>query len=384
VRALGELCDAGQPDAAAVLAEHAHRRADQAIGYVDDSDGWLTVVSERLAELHLRACTAGDPDPVELAGRLVDLELTSEPDGFHRAAATYAGVLGSEGLAEYRRRLEPGWQQLQSRTEGWSSQRFTLREAMVGVALASGDADGLIEVYRNDLTTPGVYLEIARALVAEGREDEAQAWARGGLQAFADRSWQTPPLREFLARLLRDRGESAAAVELFREAFHQAPSLAAYRRVLDEAGEDAATVKTRALETLTQRVEKRPQGDTGHADAGLSGVLVEILAYEGDTERAWQVATDHGCDRQMWLTLARAREHTHPLEAIGAYEPEAFAQIETTKNQAYRQAVDLLTRIRRLARQAGQPERFEDILRRVRDEHGRKRNMMKLIDQKGW
>jgi hypothetical protein len=111
---------------------------------------------------------------------------------------------------------------------------------------------------------------------------------------------------------------------------------------------------------------------------------VEILAYEGDTQRAWEVATDHGCDRQMWLTLARTREDAHPLDAIGVYEPEVFALIEAKKNATYRQAVDLLGRIRRLAGQADQPQRFEAALQRVRAEHGRKRNLMKLIDQKGW
>jgi tetratricopeptide (TPR) repeat protein len=379
---LGELCDASHPDAVAVLAEHAHRRADQAIGYVDDSDGWLTLISDRLTELHLRACTEGDTEPVELARRLVDLELTSELDGFHRAAATYAAILGDDGLAAYRRRLEPRWEQLQSQTEGWSSQRFTLREALAGVALAVGDPDELIEVYRHDLTTPGAYLAIAGTLAAAGREDEAETWAYEGLDAFADRSWQTPPLREFLAGLLRDRGEPSDAVELFWEAFDRSPSLVAYRRLLDEAGGDAATVAARALDTLTHRVGQ-PADDAGREDSA-SGVLVEILAFEGETERAWQVATDHGCDRRMWLTLARAREDAHPLDAIGVYEPEVFVQIEIKKNQAYRQAVAMLARIRRLARHADQPQRFEDILRRVRDEHGRKRNLMKLLDQKGW
>jgi uncharacterized Zn finger protein len=379
---LSELCDVGHPEAAALLAEHAHRRADEAIGYVDDSDGWLMAISERLAELHLRACDEGEPDPVELADRLVSLELTSELDGFHRAAATYADVLGLDGVAEYRRLVEPRWASLRSHTEGFSSQRFRLREAMVGVALATGDPDDLIEVYRHDLRTPDAYLEIARTLVAAGRDAEAEEWAREGLETFASRSWQTPPLREFLAGLLHDRGARSAAVELFWNAFVRAPSLAAYRRLLDEAGDDAPAMRDRALEELTGRLDQ--PADDARGASRPSSVLVEILAYEGEVERAWQVATEHGCDRQLWLTLARAREDTHPLDAVGVYEPEGFALIEMKKNATYRQAVDLLSRIRRLARQAEQPERFEEILQRVRAEHGRKRNLMKLIDQKGW
>lgn len=380
---LDELREAGHPEPAALLAEHAHRCADEAIGSVDDSDGWLMGISERLAELHFQACTESEPDPVELAGRLVALELTSELDGFHRAAAIYAGVLGPNGVAEYRRLVEPRWDEVSGHTEGWSSQRFSLREAMVGVALATGDPDDLIAVYRHDLRTPDVYLEIARSLVAAGRDAEAESWAHEGIEAFSGRSWQTPPLREFLADMLRERGERSAAVELFWDAFVQAPSLPAYRRLLDEADDHASATKARALEALTVRVE-RPADDQERGSSGPSGVLVEILAFEGETERAWTVATDHGCDRQMWLTLARDREETHPLDAIGVYQPEILRLIETKKNATYRQAVDLLSRIRRLARQADEPQRFEDTLERIRAEHGRKRNLMKLIEQKGW
>jgi len=381
IDALAELCDAGHADAVAVLAEHAYRRADAAIGYVDDSDGWLTDISQRLADLHLRACDAGDQDPVELAARLVDLELTSELDGFHRAATSYADVLGEAGLAEYRRLLGPRWDEVRSQSEGWSPRRFAVREAMIGVALAAGDPDDLVEVYQDDLTTPDAYLEIARTLADAGRQDDAEAWAREGLETFADRSWQTPPLRELLARLLRERGEASAAVELFWDAFERAPSLTAYRRLLDEAGEGTPPVKTRALDALAQRIQDTA---TNGPRPEPSGVLVEILAYEGDTERAWQIATDHGCDRRMWMTLARTREDTHPLDAISVYEPEVFALIDLKKNQAYRQAVDLLARIQRLARDADEPQRFARLLERVRADHGRKRNLTKLIDQKGW
>ena len=68
---LEDLCDAGHPDAAALLAEHAHRCAYQAIEYVHPAQGWLSYISERLSEVHHRACAKGSPDPVELAGRLV-------------------------------------------------------------------------------------------------------------------------------------------------------------------------------------------------------------------------------------------------------------------------------------------------------------------------
>lgn len=367
VDALGELCDAGHPQAAALLAEYAYHRADEAVGYVDDSAGHLSWIAQRLAELHHRACVEHAPDPVALAGRLVPLELSSTLDGFRRAAATYADVIGPDGLAEYRRLVEPRWYELRSQTGGRSLQLFTVREAMVGLAMATDDPDALIAVYQDGGLGADAYLEIARMLVTAGRAEEAATWARDGLAAVASRPWQAAPLREFLARLLRGRGEPSAAVELYWDAFVRSPSLSAYRDLLEQAGDDAPAVKARAIEGLTP-----------------SGVLVEILAYEGEAERAWQVATQYGCDRQMWLTLARAREAAHPMDAAGVYEREVFEVVEDKNNAAYRQVVELLGRIRRLAGQAAQPRRFDDILRRVRTEHRRKRNLMQLIDEKGW
>ncbi|MEE8498681.1 MAG: SWIM zinc finger family protein, partial [Acidimicrobiia bacterium] len=41
---LADLLEGGQADAVIELTEHAHRRADAAIQYVDDSDGWLTQI----------------------------------------------------------------------------------------------------------------------------------------------------------------------------------------------------------------------------------------------------------------------------------------------------------------------------------------------------
>lgn len=43
-----------------------------------------------------------------------------------------------------------------------------------------------------------------------------------------------------------------------------------------------------------------------------------------------------------------------------------------------------LARIRTLAAKAGAPERFTDLLATVTAEHGRKRNLMALIDEKRW
>ena len=388
IDALEDLASAGHEAAVIGLAEYAHHCAEAAIGYVDDSEGWLSIIEERLSELHLSACEAARPDPMALARRLVDLELTSELDGFHRAAAAYAGVLGDAGLAEYRRIVEPRWEELTDTTGRQSGDRFAVEQAMIGVALGSGDVDELIEVRGRDLRSPDGYLEIARALARTGRIDDAIEWAQRGLAEYPNRTWQLPELRDFLAGILRSQGNDAEAVELYWQGFETAPSLPSYRQVLKESESDAAAAwSERCLETLGARVAEGRPGDEdrrSHVGPRPAQALIDILMYEGDLEGAWTTATKYGCNNDTWMTLARAREVEHPIGSIAVYEREALALIDRKKNHFYRAAVDLLDRIRVLADSAGQPERFAAFLERVRTEHRAKRNLMALLDDKAW
>ena len=384
--ALGDLVSAGHAADVVALAEHAHRRADKAVQYIDDRDGWLTDISGRIGELHLAACREARPDPVGLAERLAELELTSELDTFRRAAATYAEVLGPDGIAAYRRNVEPRWRAAKKEKDSYGHRAFEVTEAMIGVAQAGGNPDDLIAIRGGDLRTPVDYLEVAQALVAAGRQAESIDWCRRGLDAFVDRHWQTPPLREFLAAQLRATGDNPAAEALWWEAFERHQSLDDYRKLLAESA-DVDARQRQAVGLLRQRLDA---GDTQARtrnpllEQPPATTLVEILLYEGSADDAWSAATSHGCDERTWMTLAQARETTHPLDAIPIYERAVAAQIDRKNNGGYRSAVDLLGRIRTLATKAGEPERFGDLLATIRIDHARKRNLMAMIAKKGW
>jgi uncharacterized Zn finger protein len=388
IAALDDLVVAGHAAAVVHLAEHAHRRADGAVQYIDDSDGWLTDISGRIGELHLKACEIARPDPIELAGRLAELELTSELDTFHRAAATYAEVLGREGIAAYRGAVEPKWRQAKKKRTGpYSHDVFAATQAMIGIAQAGGDPEDLIAIRGDDLRTPDDYLEIAKSLVAAGRPDEAIDWSRRGLETFVERHWQTPPLREFLSAQLRTRGDAPGAEGLWWDAFEQHPSVDAYRKLVAETTSDVNARKQQSIAVLRARLEAgdtQPRSRNPLLERAPATTLVEILLYEGNVEEAWEAASTYGCDDRAWMTLARARESTHPLDAIPIYERAAAAQIDTKKNGGYRAAVELLARIGTLADKAGEPQRFTDLLATITAEHARKRNLIALIDKKRW
>jgi len=100
--AVAELVDGGFSDTASTLAEYALELLEGAADRVDDSDGGLREAIGRAEEIHLAACTAGTPDPVALAERLVARALDSDYEVFLTVLPDYEPVLGPAGMARYR------------------------------------------------------------------------------------------------------------------------------------------------------------------------------------------------------------------------------------------------------------------------------------------
>ena len=83
-------------------------------------------------------------------------------------------------------------------------------------------------------------------------------------------------------------------------------------------------------------------------------------------DEAWDAATDAGCTTRRWMELAERRESSHPIDAIGIYEPQIARSIEAKNNQGYAAAVDLMARVDRLATAAGVPDRFDKLVEMAR------------------
>jgi uncharacterized Zn finger protein len=112
--------------------------------------------------------------------------------------------------------------------------------------------------------------------------------------------------------------------------------------------------------------------------------LVQVFLFEGDVDQAWAEAKDGGCSWRLWLKLARRREAAHPLDAIPIFEDEVERLIAAKNNDAYRQAVETMAHVQKLMRAAAQPDAFAPYAAGVRARHKPKRNLMKLLDARGW
>jgi uncharacterized Zn finger protein len=381
---LGQLLEDGHADAVVTLAEYAADLAEEALGYIDDSDGGMSGVAEHIRELHLAACAASRPDPVALARNLYDRERHGgDLEIFYGAAGTYADVLGDEGLAEYRGLAQQEWDELPplgpADERSWSSSRFRITQIMLTLADLTGDVDSVVAVLARDQSSAYQFVKIAETLQGAQRHDEALEWALKGLalHGFGDHR-----LVEVVAEEHHRAGRPEQAVDVLWSAYDAAPRVETYQRLAEHARR-AGLWQDRhgpALTLLRERIAAKSRDRYGPDNS----TLVAVLVLDGNPEQAWIEARAAGCGRGQWLELARLREAEHPDDALPIWREEVDREIAAMNNQSYASAVATIERVGRLMSAAGRSEEFSPYVAGVREAHRRKRNLMKLFAERGW
>ena len=387
VGSFGQLLDQGYAAEVIELTEYGLAAVERALQQVDDSDGAVGEILHTLQELHLRACQKARPDPVALAERLFRWELRGAFDVFYGAAATYANVLGKEGLARYRQLAETEWARLPAlksgQREDWSSERFHLTSIMETLTRQSGDVEAVVAVKRKNLSNSYAFLQIAEEYQKADKPDAALEWAERGRKAFAmdadDR------LLDFLAQEYHRRKRHDEAMQCIWEQFERRPFLEAYQKLkrhADRVGQWSGwREKSLALVRQSIKREKERTGkDPWHRPADHSE-LVGIFLWEKEDETAWREAQTGGCSNDLWMQMAARREHAYPEDAVPIYQKEVENLLNQKHNQAYRESVKLLRKIGALRKTLKQDAQFNSFVADVHARHKPKRNFIKLLDQ---
>ena len=393
IASIATLLNDGHGAAVIDLTEYALAKLENAIGDMDDSDGYMSYILPELQDLHHGACVRVSPDPRGLARRLFEWEIKSDWEIFHGAAENYADVFGAEGLAEYRRLAESEWATVRQLGPGDSDderygRRSRITHMMEALARQTGDPEALVEVKRRDLAHPYSYLQIAEIYREAGRNDEALEWAEQGMQAFPKRDSR---LVEFLAREYHRRDQHDDAMKLIWDQFVETPSLKNYQELRAHARKvrplaDWPPWRDKALAHLRGVIQKEKQEEkttknhwhwAGHAD---NSRLVEVFLWERRHDEAWQEASAGGCSASLWLRVAATREEKHPGDAVPIYKEMIAPILKQGNNAAYAEAVKLVQKIRELMARLESETEFEDYLAALRVEYKRKRNFIKLLD----
>ncbi len=107
--------------------------------------------------------------------------------------------------------------------------------------------------------------------------------------------------------------------------------------------------------------------------------LIEVLLRDGELDAAWQLAHEHGCDPPLWMALARAREHEHPLDAVGVYKREIEDLIDRMQAHWYEQALDLVVHVGELYARASAEDEFATYLDDLRGRHQRRTKFLAML-----
>jgi len=393
VDSLGDLLKHGHAVETRELTKRALKEMESALNHVDDSDGFMSGILERLQELHLDACRATKPDRVALAKFLFDWEVGSDWDIFHGAAETYADVLGKEGLVAYRKLAEEEWAKVPPLAPGEKDperhgRRWRITHILETLTLQTGDVEALVAVKSRDLSDAYSFCQIAEIYKKAGNDDAALEWAERGARAFPVHT--DGRLREFLIKEYNRRGRHNDAIAIAWTSFRERPDVDAYAELHKSAcrAKQWPEWREKALALLREEIaarKKQPSKDDWgpHARADHSE-LVKIYLWEGHVEAAWNEAKAGGCHNGLWFQLAEAREKDHPEDAIAVYTEQLKPALQYAERHAYEDAVEILRKIRKLMARIGKERDFASLVQSVRTQYKPRRNFVKLLDAEGW
>jgi hypothetical protein len=384
--------DPAQAPAVIELTEHAIERVEKALGEADDSDGEIHATLSDLQSLHHDACVVARPDPEALAARLFAWELRTAWDTFFNASTTYADVLGSAGLAAYRRLAQDAWDKLPplppGSTRSYDGPRLRLTSIMEALARADGDVDALAAIKARDLSHAYAFLSIAELYAAADRHDDALAWTERGRAAFPRET--DPRLLDFLAGQYHRRARHDEAMALIWSLFEARPFLDNYQLLITHAERASARAawRERALAHLHTLLARHDATRTARAanvwswqSANPASTLVEIHLHEKTPDAAWEIARSRELSSDLWLRLAASREADHPLDVIPLYLREAQTLIARTGRTAYEAAIPLVKKVKALHQRLGQPDAWTAQLAALRAQHKAKRSFLLLLDR---
>jgi uncharacterized Zn finger protein len=329
------------------------------------------------------------PEPLKLAERLFDYEMTLSFDSFYDSLNKYQDVFGENGCAHYRVLAEKQWAQIKpinaddkNRTSD-NGKRFRITKIMESLANMSGNINALVAIKSRDLSMPYRYLTIAEIFQNEGQTEQALEWAERGLKEFPDR--QDNRVRDFLASEYIKCGRTAEAEKMVWVQFEEKPQLAQFCK-LHDLGKilgNWTALRVRALSYLESWVVMKANTITQwHPQSTQSdwSQRIEIAIWENDLETAWQFCQMGNCSRRTLLSLAEKLENHQPNNAASLFCKIIPSIVDETNNQAYRDAVRYLEKLGSIFRSLDKSEELARLVESLRIRFKAKRNFIKLLD----
>ena len=203
---------------------------------------------------------------------------------------------------------------------------------------------------------PGLVTQFADALVEAGGSDAAEAYISSQLN-----SRNRSRYMNWLADHAKKTGNLAAAVDWWRKNMEDAPSFETYKALREVAQQLDQWHKTR-LELLAALEAKEAWQ-----------VLLEVALDEGEVKWAVDLLPylKGWHSRDYGLRVARAAEEEFPQVALEIYGRRVEQYIDERNRNSYREAAQLLMRMRTIYKAQGQMAVWQEQIAALRKEYKR-------------
>ena len=271
----------------------------------------------------------------------------------------------------------------------------------------SGRGDEAVDIAIATCTSLEGYQRVVEALYARDRIDEATEWCRKALSNGKGDDWHLDKFKDWLRRFAAERGDWRVAAAYDAAHFVRSPGCDGFFGLEEscrKAGvwKDVRKILLDCLATGEQPLARRdwplPVPEYGEAQISakncpMAETLCRIaLREKRDTDMVKWLYVLVGCKtepamlRQMWhnqelaFSVAEAISDEMPDEAIRIWKQIIAANCLSAGESYYETIIRALKVMKpTMVRQTGEKS-WRDIIANLREEYGRRRNLVKMLD----
>jgi uncharacterized Zn finger protein len=197
-------------------------------------------------------------------------------------------------------------------------------------------------------------LLLAQRLREAGHLDDAIKVGERGLKLAGRKA----ALGEWLGPVEEAQGRGSQALEAWRAAFSEKPSLSTYQTIKRLAESRWGKLKAEVMATLEKFYDKQP--------------LVEVLLFEKEWDAAIKVADQKGAYHTVVETVAEALVPHRPEWVVRASIRQAEELIVQTKSNLYPAAADWLKRAKAAYAKLGRTSEWQKYLQQLKEQYKRR------------
>ncbi|MBL8793817.1 MAG: SWIM zinc finger domain-containing protein [Planctomycetia bacterium] len=429
-----QLLQAGEADALLDLGEQLFEAGQEQIGASHDEGETAEQINRCLDVVFRAVLVSSRPDHEKLL-YVIDLLLRCDYDlgaGIDAVLEKdWPRAVWSRVADAIQERLE---EQETPREDEYGSRyrRNGLTHWLIDSLEHAGRTEEILPLCEREAPLTGSYERLVQRLLTAGRTEDAERWAREGIEKTGIR-WPgiAKQLQDVLRKLAEQRGDWTAVASYHAEEFFYHPSLHSLAQLQQAANQAGCGPEVRAaalhfLETgIRPRSAPSAQKSAGKGSAGgqrataKSGPpwpLPPVSAAIPEAKREFPapparphhellldlaIQEDRPDDVLRWYDrmrkergnfgwglpyststrIADAVAATHPQRALDIYRQDIEGHIAQTTPSAYEAALPSLRKLRALLKQQERAAEFAAYVAKLREEHHRKRKLLETLDR---